>query len=74
MTIHQGTTLGEFTPLSELLLVELYPPGLPAAYSPTLSNIYLSESALSPEQQLELLALLCVITVIYLLLIMGLLD
>ena len=38
--------------------MELHPPGLPAAYSSTLSDIDLSKSALSPEQQQELLALL----------------
>ena len=59
VTIYQGTTLGEFTPLSELLLVESHPPASPVANSPTLSDIDLSESALSPEQQQELLALLC---------------
>ena len=41
---------GEFTPLSELLLEESYPPALLVAYSPTLSDIDLSESALSPKQ------------------------
>ena len=39
--------------------MELHPLGSPAAYSPTLSDIDLSQSALSPEQQKELLALLC---------------
>ena len=39
--------------------MELHPPGSPAAYSSTLSDIDLSKSALSPEQQQELLALLC---------------
>ena len=39
--------------------MELHPPGSPAAYSPTLSDIDLSQSALSPEQHQELLALLC---------------
>ena len=59
VTIYQGTILGEFTLLSELLLVESHPPASPVANSPTLSDIDLSESALSPEQQQELLALLC---------------
>ena len=39
--------------------MELHPPGSPTAYSPTLSDIDLSQSALSPDQQQELLALLC---------------
>ena len=59
VTIYQGTTLGQFTPLSELLLVESQQPASPATSSPTLSDVDLSESALSPNQQQELLVLLC---------------
>ena len=59
VTIYRGTTLGQFTPLSELLLVESQQPASPATSSPTLSDVDLSESALSPNQQQELLALLC---------------
>ena len=39
--------------------MELHPPDSPAANSFTLSDIDLSQSALSPEQQQELFALLC---------------
>ena len=60
MTIYQGTTLGQFTPLSELLLVESQQPASSAASSPTtLSDIDLTGSALSPDQQQELFTLLC---------------
>ena len=59
MTIYQGTNLGQFTPFSELLLVESQQPALPAASSPTtLSDIDLTGSVLSPDQQQELFTLL----------------
>ena len=60
VTIYQGTTLGQFTPLSELLLVESQQPASPATSSPTtLSDIDLTGSVLSPDQQQELFTLLC---------------
>ena len=59
VTIYQGTTLGKFTPLSELLLVESQQPASPATSSPTtLSDIDLTGSVLSPDQQQELFTLL----------------
>ena len=60
MKIYQGTTPGQFTPLSELLLVESQQPPSPAASSTTtLSDFNLTGSALSPDQQQELFTLLC---------------
>ena len=58
VTIYRGTTLGQFTPLSELLLVESQPPASPSSDSFPLSDINLSDSELSYNQQQELLALL----------------
>ena len=59
VTIYQGTTLGQFTPVSELLLVELQQSPLPATYSPAIpADIDLAGSVLSPDQKRELLKLL----------------
>ena len=59
VTIYQSTTLGQFTPLSELLLVESQQRPLPAASSPaTAANIDLAGSVLSPDQKQGLLKLL----------------
>ena len=56
LTIHQGTKLGEYTPLAELLLIDSSHP--PASTS-ALPDVNLSQCELSPTQQQELLALLC---------------
>jgi len=58
VTIYQSTTLGQFTPLSELLLVESQLPASPSSDSLPLSDIDLSDSELSSDQQQQLLALL----------------
>ena len=59
LTIYQGTTLGQFTLVSELLLVESQQPPLPATYSPAIpADIDLTGSVLSPDQKQELLKLL----------------
>ena len=56
VTNYQGATLGQFTPVSELLLVES---PLPATYSPAIpADIDLGGSASSPNQKQELLKLL----------------
>ena len=52
VTIYQSTTLGQFTPLSELLLVDSQQPGC------NLTDIDLTASELSPNQQQQLLTLL----------------
>ena len=52
VTIYQGMTLGQFTPVSELLLVESQQPPLPATYSPAIpADIDLAGSVLSPDQK-----------------------
>lgn len=59
VTIYQSTTLGQFTPLSELLLVESQQPASLTASPPTtLSDVDLTGSTLSPDQQQELFTLL----------------
>ena len=59
VTIYQGTTLGQFTPLSELLLVESQQPPLPTASSQaTAADIDLAGSVLSPDKKQGLLKLL----------------
>ena len=58
VTIYQGTTLGQFTPVSELLLVKLQQSLLPATYSASIpADIDLAGSVLSPDQKRELLKL-----------------
>ena len=58
VTIYQSTTLGQFTPLSELLLVDSQQPTSLGVTSFPVSDIDLTSSELSPTQQQELLALL----------------
>ena len=59
LTIHQGTKLGEYTPLAELLLVDSAGPGHPPSTGASaLTDIDLSTCELSPTQQQQLLALL----------------
>ena len=59
LTIHQGTTLGEYTPLAVLLLIDsTCPDHLPSTAASALTDIDLSTCALSPTQQQQLLALL----------------
>lgn len=58
VTIYQCTTLGQFTPLSELLLVDSQQPASLSTTSFPLSDIDLSASELFPTQQQELLTLL----------------
>ena len=58
MTNYKGTTLGEFMPLSEVLLVESQQLASSYTASLPLSGINLSESELSPHQHQQLLALL----------------
>ena len=59
LTIHQGTKLGEYTPLAELLLIDTPHSSHPPASTSALPDVNLSQCELSPTQQQELLALLC---------------
>ena len=59
VTIYQGTKLGQFTPLTELLLIDSPQPSQPpSTTSSALTDVDLSQSELSPTQQQDLLALL----------------
>ena len=58
VTIYQSTTLGQFTSLSELLLVDSQQPTSLGVTSFPVSDIDLISSELPPTQQQELLALL----------------
>ena len=58
VTIYQNTTLGLYTPISELLLVESHQPPPSDVASSQPPDIDLSASELSSTQQKELLALL----------------
>ena len=59
LTIHQGTKLGEYTPLADLLLIDsTCPDHLPSIAAFALTDIDLSTCELSPTQQQQLLALL----------------
>ena len=59
LTIYQGTKLGEYIPLTELLLIDTPHSSHPPAPTSTLPDVNLSQCELSPTQQQELLALLC---------------
>lgn len=58
LTIHQGTKLGEYTPLAELLLIDTPDSSHSPAPTSILPDVDLSQCELSPTQQQELLALL----------------